>query len=36
MSRARLGDDPLDRTLHYVAGGLYFATGEAIQLSATR
>jgi flavin reductase (DIM6/NTAB) family NADH-FMN oxidoreductase RutF len=31
-NRWHFGDDPLDRTLHYVAGGQFFATGEAFQL----
>ena len=35
-NRWHFGDDPLERTLHYVAGGQFFATGEAFQLPSTR
>lgn len=31
-NRWRFGDDPLDRTMHYVAGGQFFATGEAFHI----
>jgi flavin reductase (DIM6/NTAB) family NADH-FMN oxidoreductase RutF len=34
-NRWHFGDDPQDRTLHYVAGGQFFATGESFQLPAT-
>jgi flavin reductase (DIM6/NTAB) family NADH-FMN oxidoreductase RutF len=32
-NRWHFGDDPLDRTIHYVAGGHFFATGEAFQIA---
>jgi flavin reductase (DIM6/NTAB) family NADH-FMN oxidoreductase RutF len=35
-NRWHFGDDPLDRTIHYVAGGQFFATGESFQLPAIR
>jgi flavin reductase (DIM6/NTAB) family NADH-FMN oxidoreductase RutF len=35
-NRWHFGDDPLDRTLHYVAGGQFFATGESFVLPSTR
>lgn len=28
-NRWHFGDDPMERTIHYVAGGQFFATGEA-------
>jgi flavin reductase (DIM6/NTAB) family NADH-FMN oxidoreductase RutF len=31
-NRWHFGADPRDRTLHYVAGGQFFATGESFQL----
>ncbi len=30
-NRWHFGDDPMHRTLHYVAGGYFFATGEGFQ-----
>jgi flavin reductase (DIM6/NTAB) family NADH-FMN oxidoreductase RutF len=35
-NRWHFGDDPLDRTIHYVAGGQFFATGESFELPSTR
>ena len=35
-NRWHFGDNPLDRTLHYVAGGQFFATGESFVLPDTR
>lgn len=35
-NRWHFGADPLDRTIHYVAGGHFFATGEAFELPAER
>jgi len=32
-NRWHFGDDPLDRTIHYVAGGQFFATGEAFEVA---
>jgi flavin reductase (DIM6/NTAB) family NADH-FMN oxidoreductase RutF len=33
-NRWHFGPDPLDRTIHYVAGGSFFATGEPFQIDA--
>lgn len=33
-NRWHFGDDPMDRTIHYVAGGQFFATGESFQLDS--
>ena len=33
-NRWHFGADPLDRTMHYVAGGNFFATGEAFEVPA--
>ena len=33
-NRWHFGEDPLHRTIHYVAGGQFFATGEAFQTEA--
>ena len=33
--RWHLGDDPQDRTLHYIAGGAFFATGEAFDVGTS-
>jgi len=35
-NRWHFGPDPMDRTLHYVAGGQFFATGESFVLPTTR
>lgn len=31
-NRWHFGSDPMDRTMHYVAGGQFFATGESFQI----
>jgi len=31
-NRWHFGDNPLDRTIHYVAGGQFFATGEMFRI----
>ncbi|MEO6118922.1 MAG: flavin reductase family protein [Methylotenera sp.] len=33
-NRWHFGDNPLNRTMHYVAGGQFFATGESFQVDA--
>ena len=33
-NRWHFGDNPLNRTMHYVAGGQFFATGESFQVEA--
>jgi flavin reductase (DIM6/NTAB) family NADH-FMN oxidoreductase RutF len=35
-NRWHFGADPQDRTIHYVAGGQFFATGEAFNVPASR
>ena len=34
-NRWHFGDDPMVRTMHYVAGGQFFATGESFQAGTT-
>lgn len=34
-NRWHFGDNPLNRTMHYVAGGQFFATGESFKVEAS-